>query len=184
VSSQKRNVALIGMMGSGKSTVGGLLAERLGWTFYDTDLLLEAAFGEPVGRIFQGLGEPAFRSAEALLVRLLMSLERAVLATGGGLWTSPVVRRHLASFAFTVYLDVPADVLWRRVESQGLRLRPALAKGGERAALEQLLAERRPLYELADCRVECAGRDSQAIVQQILKMVRAAGLIARSGEAA
>jgi shikimate kinase/3-dehydroquinate synthase len=180
----KRCVALIGMMGSGKSTVGALLAERLGWTFYDTDLLLEGAFGKPVARIFESPGEAAFRAAESLLVRSLMSLEWSVLATGGGLWLSPDSRRRIASFAHTAYLAVPADVLWSRLSGQGVPQRPLLAARDPRPELERLLREREPVYELAEWRIECGASEPQSIVQQLVRRLRTAGLVARPGAAA
>ena len=181
---EKQSVALLGMMGCGKSTVGALLAERLGWTFYDTDLLLEGAFGRPVAGIFHDAGEGAFRRSEALLVRLLMSLKQAVLATGGGLWMSPVSRRQLASFAYTAYLAVPAPVLWQRLEAQGLSRRPLLSGPGSRAELERLLVEREPVYALADWRIDCARDEPEVVVHKLLRRLRTAGLVARSGAAA
>jgi shikimate kinase len=180
----RRNVALIGMMGSGKSTVGALLAERLGWTFYDTDLLLEGAFGKPVARIFEKPGEAAFRTAEELLVRSFMTLEYAVLATGGGLWTSAASRRRLGFFARTAYLAVPLDVLWRRLSSQDPKARPLLSTGDPRKELQRLLQEREPLYGLADWRVECGVGDPQYVVQQLVKRLKTAGLVVRPGKAA
>jgi shikimate kinase len=180
----RRNVALIGMMGSGKSTVGALLAERLGWTFYDTDLLIEGAFGKPVARIFEKPGEAAFRTAEDLLVRSFMTLECAVLATGGGLWMSDASRRRLSSFARTAYLAVPLDVLWRRLSAQGTAGRPLLSSTDPRRDLQRILQEREPVYQLAEWRIDCAASDPQVIVQQLLKRVRTAGLVVRAGRAA
>jgi shikimate kinase len=180
----RRNVALIGMMGSGKSTVGALLAERLGWTFYDTDLLIEGAFGKPVARIFEKPGEAAFRKAEELLVRSFMTLECAVLATGGGLWMSPASRRRLSSFARSAYLAVPLDVLWRRLSAQGSGARPLLSASDPRKDLQRILQEREPVYALADWRIDCSVADQQAIVQQLLKRIRTAGLVVRAGQAA
>ncbi len=182
---QRRSVALVGMPGAGKSTVGALLAERLGWTFYDTDLLLEATFGKPIARVFQDPGERAFRAAEALLVGSLMSLESAVLATGGGLWTSPAARRRLSAFAYTIYLAIPPEVLARRVAAAGGgSLRPLLAGMDPEGALRRLLTEREPAYELADWRLECGSMDPQSIVQHIVRRLKTVGLVAARGVAA
>jgi shikimate kinase len=178
------NIALIGMMGSGKSTVGALLAERLGWTFYDTDLLLEGAFGKPLTRIFERPGEAAFRAAEDLLVRSLMSLDCAVLATGGGLWMSGASRRRLAAFARTVYLATPPEILWQRLSGRGLLSRPLLSAPDPRRELERIFRERESSYALADWRVECGTSDPQTIVQQLVSRMRGAGMIVRSGRAA
>ena len=183
VAPEKRSAALLGMMGAGKSTVGALLAERLGWTFYDTDLLLEAAFGMPIARIFKAPGEAVFRAAEERLVRTLMGVEGAVLAVGGGLWMSAAARRVLAGFAYTAYLAVPLDVLSRRLEQQGLSRRPLLDTARPNASLERLLREREPVYALADWRIDAA-REPEAIVQQVVRNLRSVGLVARRGAAA
>ena len=180
----RRNVALIGMMGSGKSTVGDLLAQRLGWTFYDTDLLLEGAFGKPVARIFEKPGETAFRTAEELLVRSFMTLECAVLATGGGLWMSAASRRRLSSFARTAYLAVPPDVLWQRISTQDPKAEAAPVQWRLSEELQRLLQDREPLYGLADWRIECGPGDPQHVVQQLFKRLKTAGLVVRPGQAA
>jgi shikimate kinase len=179
----KTSVALVGMMGSGKSTVGALVAERLGWTFFDTDLLLEAAFGKPVARIFESPGEAAFRWSEALLVRLLMSLRYAVVATGGGLWMSPTARQQLASFAHTAYLAVPEPTLWRRVEQDPGR-RPLLMRGDPRQTLQRLLAEREPLYKLADWHIDCGDSPPQVVANEVIRRLGRVGAVARAGAAA
>jgi shikimate kinase len=180
---EKSSLALVGMMGSGKSTVGALLAERLGWTFYDTDLLLEAMFGKPVGEVLEGLGEAEFRLAEDRLVRRLLGLHNAVLATGGGLWTTPGARQRIASFAYTAYLHVPIEILWDRVQAQRLVYRPLLAGGG-REALERLLAQRSPVYALADWRIDCGASNPEVIVKQLIRKLRSAGLVAHPERAA
>src|ERR1044071_8829345 len=77
-------IVLIGFMGSGKSSVGRLLAKRLGWTFFDTDLLVEKQVGRPVADIIQTMGEPAFREVEKRAVQLVSLSHSGVIATGGG----------------------------------------------------------------------------------------------------
>lgn len=180
----KRNVALVGMMGAGKSTVGALLARRIGWSFYDTDLILEGAFGRPIAKIFEEAGEEVFRAAERTLLRLLASLDNAVLAMGGGLWSSPEARERLAGFAYTAYLDVPPEVLWRRLERDGLRVRPLLRSPDPRGVLDRLLAEREPAYALADWRISAGSSEPEVVVEEILAKLRSAGLVARPVAAA
>lgn len=181
---EKRNVALVGMMGAGKSTIGALLASRIGWTFYDTDLLLEALFQKPIAEIFRAPGEAVFRAAEGALIRSLVSLDGAVLAVGGGLWMSAAARRRLGGFAHVAYLAVPLGVLWNRIESQAGPRRPLLRTADPKGSLGRLLREREPVYALADWRIECARREPRDIVQQLVRQLRTVGLVARSGAAA
>ena len=180
---ERPNLALVGMMGAGKSTVGELLAARLGWTFYDTDLLLEATFGEPIARIFEDPGEAAFRRAEELLVKTLRGAEHAVLATGGGLWLSATGRRTLGSFSHTAYLAAPPQVLWNRLRG-GIGSRPLLLEETGKSTLERLLAQRDPVYRLADWTVETAELAPQAVVHQLLRKMKRARLVAPAGAAA
>ncbi|HEY7530306.1 MAG TPA: shikimate kinase [Gemmatimonadota bacterium] len=165
------------MMGSGKSTIGALLADRLGWPFFDTDLLLEAAFGGTVPDIFAGPGEPAFRRAEGVLVPLLAGARPAVIATGGGLWASPEARSRLLAFASAAWLDVPVDVLWERLRAHGLEHRPLLAGPDPRETLDRLLADREPLYGLAEWRIPCGDASAESIVDQILGRLRKVGIV-------
>ncbi|MBA2566089.1 MAG: shikimate kinase [Gemmatimonadetes bacterium] len=180
----RTSIALVGMMGSGKSTVGTLLAERLGWAFYDTDLILEAAFRKPVAKILREGREGSFRASEELLVRMLMSLQEAVVATGGGLWLSEASRRRLGTFAYTAWLSVPHAVLWKRLERQGLEARPLLEGEDPRTILRRTLSEREPVYALADWRIEAAENDPSAVVRQLVRRLRGEGLIARPDVAA
>lgn len=179
----RRSVALIGMMGSGKTTVGALLAARIGWTFLDTDLMLEATFHRPIGRIFAGAGEDTFRRAERMVVRLLMSARDTVIATGGGLWLSEDTRRRLRSFAWTAYLAAPANVLWERVRAGGAGQRPLLAGPDPRRQLADLLAAREPVYARADWQIDASVKP-QVIVSQLLNRMASAGLVAPPGRAA
>ena len=180
---EKRSVALVGMMGAGKTTVGSLLAERIGWTFLDTDLMLEGTFHKPISRIFSEGAEETFRAAERLVARLLLSAREAVVATGGGLWLSPESRARVSAFAWTAYLAVPAGTLWERLQTGGVEARPLLRGSQPRAQLERLAREREAAYALADWRID-AGGSPQDVVRQVLRKMSAVGLVARPGRAA
>ncbi len=149
---QKRNVVLIGLMGSGKTSVGHLAAKLLGFQFVDTDKLITATAGCPIPKIFQDEGEAGFRVRETAALQTLLNREGFIIATGGGIITQPrnhAVLRHLGCI---VWLDADVVTLHRRTASS--RDRPLLKDEDPKAKLTALLEARRPLYEtLADLRI-------------------------------
>ena len=142
-------VVLVGFMGAGKSTVGPLVAQRLGWTFLDLDDDIEAAAGRTVPEIFATDGEAAFRAAERAAAERAVRRKRLVLATGGGAFTVPETRRVLQQGAMTVWLRCTLDALLARIPTDGSR--PLAAN---RATIGPLLVGREPSYALADLTVD------------------------------
>jgi 3-dehydroquinate synthase len=140
-----RNLALIGFMGAGKTTVGVRLADRLGWRFLDADSEIEREAGAPVAAIFERQGEPAFRELEERVVGRLLAETNAVIALGGGATGSPVTRERLREGSFTVLLDVSPQEAWRRVEEQAGDRPLAREARGFRA----LYDERKAVYAAA-----------------------------------
>lgn len=141
------SIFLIGMMGSGKSTVGRHLARACGLGFVDSDRELERRSGVTLATIFEVEGEDGFRSREARLLAELVQRPRIVLATGGGAVLRAESRRLLRQHGLVVYLDTPADELARRVAHETNR--PLLQVADPRARLQQLLEQREPLYREA-----------------------------------
>ena len=141
-------VTLIGMPGGGKSTVGRLLAERLGVEFADTDLAIERRMGMSVGQIFDTRGEAFFRDLESEVLDSLVRMNPSVVATGGGSVLRPENRDLLREHTVPVYLQTSLPELWRRV--RGNSRRPLLRGPSPYERLEQIYAERHPIYsELA-----------------------------------
>ncbi|GAB1822431.1 shikimate kinase [Herbidospora sp. RD11066] len=136
-------VVLIGPPGSGKSTVGELLAERLGVGFRDTDLDAEQVAGKPIGEIFFDDGEEAFRAIEAEAVAKALAEHPGVLSLGGGSILNPATRELLAGHT-VVYLKVGLDHAIKRV---GLASARPLLVLNPRSQMRKLMEERRPLYE-------------------------------------
>lgn len=162
---------LIGPMGSGKSTVARVLADRLHCSRHDSDELVEQKVGKPVQQIFVDDGEPVFRTAEREIAARLISDESAtVVSLGGGSVLDPATREDLraaaARGAVVAFLDVPANEASRRV---GLGVGRPLLLGNPRATWVRLLAERRPTYEgIATVVVDTGSRSPEQVADAIL----------------
>ncbi len=157
-------IVLVGAPGSGKSTVGGLLAERLGLPFADVDTVIESRTGRTVAEIFADDGEPAFRALEESLTAELLG-GAGVLSLGGGAVLSATTRTALRGHR-VIWLQVGAAAAVRRV---GLNEARPLLLGNVRGRLIQLLAERTPLYaEVATERVETDVLPPQAVVDLLV----------------
>jgi len=165
------NLYLVGMMGAGKSSTGAALAQGLGYQFFDTDSVLEAAAAQTIPEIFAQQGEAAFRQLETQVLAELSAYQRLVIATGGGIVSRPENWSYL-HHGIVVWLDVPLAVLKQRL--QGDMGRPLLQGQDWEATLERLQRDRQPLYAQADVRVTvAAGEDIAAIAARTLNLVEA-----------
>jgi shikimate kinase len=168
--SKIETIFLVGLRGSGKTTVARLLAERLGWQWADADALLEARHGRSIRQIFAEEGEAGFRDKEAALLEELCGLRRHVIATGGGVVLRPENRQRLRAAGFVVWLTADAATLWDRLhrDPTTAKRRPDLTVGGL-AEVEETLRLRQPLYEaVADLTVDTAGRSPAQVMEAIL----------------
>jgi shikimate kinase len=167
-----RGLALVGYRGTGKTTVGQILADRLNRRFLDADLEIEARSGRTIASIFAESGEPAFRDWEArTLQELVGNHPEAILATGGGIVLRPSNRSLLIAHGIIVWLKADPAELARRLHEDFLagRERPALTAAGSIAEISRVLNDRVPLYrEVADAEVETAGRSPEEVVETIL----------------
>uniref|UniRef100_A0ACD5UWH4 Uncharacterized protein n=2 Tax=Avena sativa TaxID=4498 RepID=A0ACD5UWH4_AVESA len=158
-----RCVYLVGMMGSGKTTVGKIIAEVLGYSFFDSDKLVEQAVGIPsVAEIFQVHSEAFFRDNESEVLRDLSSMHRLIVATGGGAVIRPINWNYMKK-GLTIWLDVPLDALARRIAAVGTASRPLLhQESGDPytkayAKLTALMEKRMDSYANAHVRVSLEG---------------------------
>lgn len=172
---QARHVILIGLPGVGKTTVGRIVAKRLGRQFFDVDREVEQLFGKPVSRIFAEDGEAAFRRGEAeVSARLGRSPDPLVISPGGGWVTNEPARAHLRGSARIIYLRVSPDEAVRRM-GRGVARRPLLASGDPVSALNVLHDRRRQAYEeLADLTIDTTGAVRGEVVARVLRLVNAA----------
>ncbi|MEL7033969.1 MAG: shikimate kinase [Pseudomonadota bacterium] len=162
-----RTVALVGLMGAGKSTVGRRLAERLGRSFYDSDNEIEKAAGLSVADIFSLHGEEEFRRGEHQVLKRLLDEKPHILATGGGAYLNPETRQLMREKAVTVWLNADLETLWKRVSRRNHR--PLLRRPDAKEVLSNLFAERRPIYELADLTVHSVDGPHSKTVTAIIK---------------
>ena len=172
-------IYITGFMGGGKSTVGPLIAARLGYEFVDLDDLIEAREGKSIPEIFRERGEQDFRSLERHELGLLSTRDRIVVATGGGALTDQGSREIIRRSGLLVYLEVPFEILIARL--RGRRGRPMIAADdgtvlGEeqlRERISSLLRSREPLYRRADIIVDAGSQSPALTVSAILKSLDA-----------
>jgi shikimate kinase len=146
---RSKNVVLIGLMGSGKSTIGRLVAHSLGFEFVDTDHLISEAAHRNIPQIFAAEGEAGFRKRETEALRSLAGKQGHVIATGGGIVTVPENLPLLRQLGFVVWLNADPSTLYHRTAHS--HDRPLLRNADPEGTLRELLEKRGPLYEqLAD----------------------------------
>ncbi|MEC7291412.1 MAG: shikimate kinase [Pseudomonadota bacterium] len=162
-----RTVALVGLMGAGKSTVGRRLATKLGRPFVDSDDEIEKAAGLSVADIFALHGEDEFRRVEHRVLERLLNGPPQVVATGGGAYLKPETREMMREHAITVWLNADLETLWKRVSRRNHR--PLLRRPDAKEVLSSLFDERRPIYELADLTVPSVDGPHSKTVTAILK---------------
>lgn len=169
----KRNVFLIGPMGSGKSAVGRLLARLIDAPFYDSDAEIERRTGVDISYIFEREGEPGFREREREIIAELTGIEPIVLATGGGAVLRGENRQYLGERGHVVYLRTSVEQQVQRVRHA--RHRPLLANVDPEAKLEQLMQDRAALYQsIADSTVSTDGRKVQSVAEEIFRELKRA----------
>ena len=164
---QKSNIILIGMPGAGKSTVGVILAKRLGCHFIDTDLIIQAQERQRLQQIIDARGLKRFRKIEEQIL-LNLHPEHSVIATGGSVIYSKKGLEELGKTGYRVYIQVPLKVLQQRIADMGQR-GLVIDKG---QTFEQLYQERTPLYnKFADLTISCEDVNAEQVAAKIEKVI-------------
>ena len=166
-----KTIVLVGLMGSGKSSVGRRLARRLKMPFTDTDREIVEAAGCSIEDIFELYGEAAFRDGERRVIARLLDGEPKVLATGGGSYMDAGTRAKVRETGISVWLRADLDILDKRIGRR--RGRPMLADGKPREVLARLMEQRYPVYAGADVIVDTGDEPPETTVDQILEALQA-----------
>jgi shikimate kinase len=172
----KQNIILVGLMAVGKSTVGRLLAQQLGYTFYDTDHVIEERAGADVAWIFDVEGEEGFRERETHVIDELTMMDGVVIATGGGAVVRECNRKMLGARGCVIHLDSPLERLLERTHKD--KKRPLLKSGDPEETLSRLKRARAPLYaEVADYRFVTDRQGPKALVRTIIEQLEKDGIL-------
>ena len=167
---QARPLVLIGLMGSGKSTIGRRLASSIGWRFLDADEEIESAAGCSIADMFAIYGEPMFRDLEERVLARLLGEGPAVIATGGGAWMQPRVRELVKTQATSIWLRAELEVLVDRVSRRDHR--PLLRDGNKQEIMQRLMQERYPVYSEADLTVDSSNGPHDRVVERTLAALK------------
>jgi shikimate kinase len=165
------NIILIGFRGTGKTTIGKILAQRLGKEFIDADEYLEQKQGKTIKDIFAAGGERLFREIEVQIISELCLLDNKVIATGGGAILREENVRKLKKTGIIIYLDADVDTLYKRIhaDAQTQQKRPNLTNRGAYEEIQYILAYRRPLYDrIADFVVNTANLSKNEAANKII----------------
>ena len=168
---RRRTIALVGLMGVGKSSVGRRLASALGLPFRDADTEVEAAAGRSIPEIFAALGEPAFRDGERRVISRLLEGPPHVLATGGGAFMSPETRELIKSRAVSVWLKADLSVLAQRLGRKDSR--PLLIGKDPMEVLRAQAEARYPVYAQADIVVETGDAAHHVTLGEVIRALTA-----------
>ena len=158
-------------MGSGKSTVGTLLAAKLDYRFIDLDQYVEDKYQKPINRIFSENGEQYFRDLESeSLIEVSKIDDNCVVSTGGGVILSRQNREVMSNKGTTIYLETGLDTVWKRIKSD--KTRPLLNVENSLAEAEKILSDRTGLYEQSDFTVKTDNLNAEQVADEVIKLIK------------
>lgn len=162
----QKPIALIGHMGSGKSTIGKLLSSELGFAFYDSDIEIEKSLNMMINEIFQSEGENAFRNYEFKIIKDLLSKKNCIIATGGGAFIYKKTRELILNKSTSIWLKPDISIIARRIEKT--KKRPILEGLNKLTKLQELSKVRDPIYSEANLVIEGHNLNKYQIVDKII----------------
>jgi shikimate kinase len=164
-----RSVVFVGLMGAGKTAIGRRVAAILGLPFTDSDHEIESVSRMTIPDLFERYGEAEFRSLEQRVIVRVLESGPQVLSTGGGAFMNAQTRDAIASYGLSVWLKADVDTLLERVSKK--QNRPLLKDSDPRAVLEKLMAERYPVYALADVTVATRDERKEVIAGEVIEAI-------------
>ncbi len=164
-----KTIVLVGLMGCGKSTIGKRLARSLDLPFVDLDNYIEEIAGMSISEIFANHGEPYFRKLELENITKILDGAPAILATGGGAFINPEIRKHIKDKGISVWIKADLPTLLERVSRKNTR--PLLESGDKEEILKDLMEKRYPLYEQADITVNTTRGTHEVVLQNIIEAI-------------
>lgn len=162
-----KNIILIGFMGTGKTSVGQILAKKLNFIFVDIDELIEKILGMKISEIFTRFGEPRFRDFETEIIKLITKKKRQVIATGGGAVLREENMAQLKASGVVFCLTAPENVIFKRVRQ--CKNRPLLQVDNPEQRIRALIKKRMPFYEKADFSINTDGLTPEEVADKIIK---------------
>ena len=160
-----KNLVLVGMMGSGKSSLGKILSKKLEYEFIDTDDKIEEKENKTVSEIFTSNGEKYFRNIEEVISLKYLKLNNKVIALGGGGYINPNIRKYIIKKCISVWLDWKNEILIDRIENS--KKRPLAIKLSN-LELQKLIIKRSKMYNLSDYKINCDKLNKKQIVKKII----------------
>jgi len=162
-----KNLVLVGMMGSGKSSIGKILSKKLEFEFIDTDIKIEEFEKTTISEIFNKNGEKYFRNVEEVISLKSLKLNNKVIALGGGGYINPTIRKYTQKKCISVWLDWKNETLINRIKNS--KKRPLVIKLNNLELLK-LITKRSTMYNLSDYKINCDKLDKKQIVEKIIKL--------------
>ena len=162
-----KNLVLVGMMGSGKSSIGKILSKKLKYEFIDTDNKIEEIEKKTISEIFKINGEKYFRNIEEVISLKSLKLNNKVIALGGGGYINPIIRKYTLKNCISVWLDWKNETLINRIKNS--KKRPLAMKLSD-LELQKLITKRSTIYNLSDYKINCDKLDKKQIVEKIIKL--------------
>ena len=163
----KKNLVLTGMMGSGKTTIGKSLSQRLKMEFIDIDAIIEKKVGLSISEIFEIKGEKAFRDEEEKESKKILKKTNLIIALGGGAFINKNIRNEIKKSSVSVWLDLDIKMLYKRVKES--KKRPLLKNSSEEELI-RIYNLRKKIYSLADFKVQCSYKNKEQIITEVLQI--------------
>ena len=163
----KKNLVLTGMMGSGKTTIGKSLSQRLNMQFADIDDIIEKKNGLSISAIFEQRGEKTFRQEEEEESKNAIKRSNIIIALGGGAFINENIRDEIKKNSVSIWLDLDVEMLYKRVN---LNQKRPLLKNSSKEDLKKIYNDRKKIYSLADFKIQCTLKNKDQIINEIVKI--------------